>query len=767
MIEKIYNGKRNLFLIVVGFLFVVFGVGVVSAVECNTNFSSFYFKYNCDEIKINQSTWLNFDGNDYVYFGQDVPLNFSSGYSFSAWVNLSSIDGTGTNKIILLQNVTTFPYSYLDVRNSSSQPRFSFRIQLNASGCDYSAITSIDNYIVNGKWKHLVGTFINKTLSIYLDGHLEYSNNMLPTCVDLLSIQENYLSKKFYVGSNFNGSIDSVKIYNYSLSYTDVNSLYYDSEYYSPKGFTYVPILYFHDVSNDSAIGWQQGWDPIIPSRFNEFMDYLNSSNFTTITLTQLKNYSLGQINYTKPIVLISDDGYKGIYDYAVPILDKYGFVLNLAIDSQYSENSSIPTFWYWGGADSINTTYSNISYMNWTNLLELQNKGYEIVSHGHNHTRMTLQNLSDRLNVLNNSKYSIYGNLSKMPISFIFPFNSWNSTIMEECNDYYEICSATDGNGLFILNSSSLNNGNFNRKILFGITGGNTTLDEFISYVTYFDLGYNDTSNPLFDFEFNENRGSISYDTLGSGRNGTITGAIWGNDYTTWLRLDNLNNSNEIINFYSLNNALIYNSTKTIINSSTIINNNDGNINITLRIGETIYVLDNFNLTEGANRTYSPLWFSYSSSSVKHIASNLTDTINVTTVISVAENPAYIYYMSDTGAYNYTLTRSNWTYDDTLKIITLNLTGIEPATSSNTLILEYALPPTGGGGSTLDPYANYTLPQNETGNNLNNQTTTEDLLSLDNLPQSFKDLLSWIEDNFIILIIIGIVGFILYELIK
>ena len=58
---------------------------------------------------------------------------------------------------------------------------------------------------------------------------------------------------------------------------------------------------------------------------------------------------------------------------------------------------------------------------------------------------------------------------------------------------------------------------------------------------------------------------------------------------------------------FYGLTNALLYNVNGSIIGSSTI-QNNDGNINITLPPNNDNYILDKFNLTEGVERENSPL---------------------------------------------------------------------------------------------------------------------------------------------------------------
>ena len=134
-----------------------------------------------------------------------------------------------------------------------------------------------------------------------------------------------------------------------------------------------------------------------------------------------------------------------------------------------------------------------------------------------------------------------------------------------------------------------------------------------------------------------------------------------------------------------NLSNALIYYSNNSIAGSSNI-QDNDGNINITLTPNNYSYVLDEFNLTEGVTRTKSPLWFSFSTTEEKHIASNLTDTINATIIFNVRScDIKSITYISDSGiSYGTGYSCNN-------KIVTIGvLNYIDPATSSNVLLISY-----------------------------------------------------------------------------
>lgn len=102
------------------------------------------------------------------------------------------------------------------------------------------------------------------------------------------------------------------------------------------------------------------------------------------------------------------------------------------------------------------------------------------------------------------------------------------------------------------------------------------------------------------------------------------------------FIYFSNYNDSGNQTNIYNQTNSLFHNGTSICNGSSSNINSNDNNINITLNPSEECYVLDNYNVTEGYTRSNDPIWISSSTDYLKHVASNLSDTINVTVSFNV-----------------------------------------------------------------------------------------------------------------------------------
>jgi len=131
-------------------------------------------------------------------------------------------------------------------------------------------------------------------------------------------------------------------------------------------------------------------------------------------------------------------------------------------------------------------------------------------------------------------------------------------------------------------------------------------------------------------------------------------------------------------LNFYNVENLLIYNTTGYLCNgSSSNINSNDNNVNLTLKPSEDCFVLDNFNLTEGSSRTNSPLGLTESTQGEVHITSTLADGVDLDGVLIILNEDCdlldYLVYISDSGATNY---RPNYTCENDLLVVSID--GVE-----------------------------------------------------------------------------------------
>lgn len=272
-----------------------------------------------------------------------------------------------------------------------------------------------------------------------------------------------------------------------------------------------------------------------------------------------------------------------------------------------------------------------------------------------------------DALNITDEGRIEFYNLVSNSTTRPILYNN--NDTYISVI-DLYQLTNAliTYKNGSVVCSNVYDCSGNINVTL---------KINDYIRIFNNYNTQTGDTpSNP----QYND---PISESTTGSGTNQSTI-------------LNNTLNALVTFGISGLNNALIFNNSYNIYGSS-VINDNDGNINLTIGDDEIIYILNNYEKSELYSRNLDPIWFSSSSNTEKHIASNLSDTVNVTVIFNVkdCDTIGSITYRTNSGNYTQNYTKSGgWFYvGDSFtcsnNIVTLVLP-IENAENSNEINIYY-----------------------------------------------------------------------------
>ena len=147
-----------------------------------------------------------------------------------------------------------------------------------------------------------------------------------------------------------------------------------------------------------------------------------NSSTATTVRTDS--NSSIANNNNNKVVIINFDDGSKGEFRFAKPILDKYGFKATFFIVCNYANSRS-----------------SSSSYMNWNDIQQLQNDGQDIESHTMNHKNLTALPLNQVNFEIGQSKQCLLDHGINSNI-FAFPFGEGvhNTFIAETVAKYYDL---------------------------------------------------------------------------------------------------------------------------------------------------------------------------------------------------------------------------------------------------------------------------------------------------------------------------------------
>jgi len=143
----------------------------------------------------------------------------------------------------------------------------------------------------------------------------------------------------------------------------------------------HVPILMYHLVGPfprraawDSTYGYDIEYGlTVTPAQFRAQMAYLKSHGYTPISFPRLADALLYGLPLPKrPVALTFDDGRLSPYDYAAPVLRRYGFTATFFICA--------------GFAGQTNQTPAHLNvqrYLSWAQMALLSRQGFWIEDHG------------------------------------------------------------------------------------------------------------------------------------------------------------------------------------------------------------------------------------------------------------------------------------------------------------------------------------------------------------------------------------------------
>lgn len=566
-----------------------------------------YSSQNLPNGIINYSANSNIKVNESIGYFQDLGnVNYYSFSNANSYFNISNFTSRlFTNELTIsfayksnyIDTFDNYPLNslknndewYITTKSNNTDFVFNFGLYNSTNELIYRTIIIPHKYYSDiNKWRFLTVTFQNNNslstnIHIYVDGIKQSDGYLQNITVNYTISDINKLGITYY-----NASLAEIKISNKWLTNTQVNQLYDESMFGNNLGIG-VPVIYYHDVNNTINNSITMNY-----SLFKEQMNYLNASGFHTITVQQFKNYTLGLYTLPlKPIIIMFDDAFKGVLDCAKPIMDNYSFVGVVSVEEAFL-GGCLPYTDSDAGCRPV---------MNWSHISNLSNSSWEIASHSVSHTSFNTLNYSQRIYELNQSRYDIYNNIGIMPKSFTFPVTSNQSASqLEECSLFYDSCSGLQ----------TYSNNNYKRNGSIGIRRrGITNAFDLTLFKTVIGLEDGLIFKVNFDLNSTTQIDKISNNTY------QVINATFHND------------TNKEIVLYNLSNALIYFSNNTGYVAS--INNT-----FTLFPYNYSYVLDNFNITEGISRDYSPIIFSSSSSTSKVLSSNLSSSINATVVINV-----------------------------------------------------------------------------------------------------------------------------------
>lgn len=185
-----------------------------------------------------------------------------------------------------------------------------------------------------------------------------------------------------------------------------------------------IKVLMYHRVIGEEQANSFDHWTGVEANDFEIQMMLLEHFGYTPISFNDFRLYLLDRLKLPKkPIILTFDDGYKDFYNYAYPILKKYGFKAVLFALGNRSIRENI-----WDDSESIQTA----PLLNDKQLLELNDYGFEIGAHTMNHPSLTSVSIQKAEYEIRQSKASLERLLDNSVYTFCYPYGLQNKRLRQ-----------------------------------------------------------------------------------------------------------------------------------------------------------------------------------------------------------------------------------------------------------------------------------------------------------------------------------------------
>lgn len=200
-----------------------------------------------------------------------------------------------------------------------------------------------------------------------------------------------------------------------------------------------LPVVMYHQLTKNPK---KSGKYVLTVEQFEKDLIFLKSKGYQSVTVKQLLDFSQGNGDISEKAILITfDDGQETLYEYALPLLEKYGFTAVGFVVGALAD--------YYTEIDDHNLNYS---YLNWQQIKEMSDGNIiEIESHSfdlHKNTgnRSGIKKKKDETveayreflcSDVAKMKTAMENNAGKTPVAFAFPFGSFSSEstqILKEC---------------------------------------------------------------------------------------------------------------------------------------------------------------------------------------------------------------------------------------------------------------------------------------------------------------------------------------------
>jgi peptidoglycan/xylan/chitin deacetylase (PgdA/CDA1 family) len=201
----------------------------------------------------------------------------------------------------------------------------------------------------------------------------------------------------------------------------------------------YVPILTFHAIEDSRSV------ISFSPELFGKSMERLYLSGWRTIGLGEAAELVRGRKPLPeKSFVMTFDDGYRSVYDEALPVLSKHSMTATVFLATGGPRSA---------GADERLTPLSGREMLSWREIREMKDAGIDFGAHTVSHPDLTKIETSEIEKEMTVSKKIIEDKLGASVSSFAYPYGRYDGRSLEIARGNFA-CACSDELGLMTMES-------------------------------------------------------------------------------------------------------------------------------------------------------------------------------------------------------------------------------------------------------------------------------------------------------------------------
>ena len=189
-------------------------------------------------------------------------------------------------------------------------------------------------------------------------------------------------------------------------------------------------ILTYHSLDDSGSVVSTP------PRVFAEQMRRLSQASVKVVSLAEA--YHGRQACHGPPLVALTfDDGFRNLHDYALPVLQRYGFPATVFLVTDYCGRTN-----FWPGQP---TTIPRAPLLRWTEVKMMRDSGVTFGSHTRTHARLTSLKPCQVEAELVMSKQRIEDTLGEAVDTFAYPYGVYDGEVRRLVATHFDLACSTD----------------------------------------------------------------------------------------------------------------------------------------------------------------------------------------------------------------------------------------------------------------------------------------------------------------------------------